>query len=297
MHKLVIKTICLLFYFEIISANSTNQKIDTFPCIEENLPHYSAFRIDRKLNIDGKLNEEEWRDAERSPTFRDLVSGQHVPLDTRAAVLWDHENLYVAYWVEEPHIAATFTERDALLYKENDVELFIAGKNAYYELEINAIATIYEVFFIWQDAYELAGFDKLAEFGMGVPGYRLFPGVGFKEHPRGKRLGFWNWDLPGIKVATNMDGTLNDPADVDKGWTVEIAIPWPGLSKLFIGDNRSLPPSDGTVWRMDFSRFNQDKSGDDSGGWAWSPHYVWDSHVPECFVYVHFTPQLLLPGK
>ncbi len=44
--------------------------------------------------------------------------------------------------------------------------------------------------------------------------------------------------------------------------------------------------------RMDFSRFNRMKEAppaEDSGGWAWSAHGVWDSHVPECFPYVHFT--------
>ena len=28
---------------------------------------------------------------------------------------------------------------------------------------------------------------------------------------------------------------------------------------------------------------------DPLGGWAWSPHGVWDSHVPERFTYVHFS--------
>jgi hypothetical protein len=43
---------------------------------------------------------------------------------------------------------------------------------------------------------------------------------------------------------------------------------------------------------MDFSRFNTHKASPpaaDSGGWAWSPHGVWDSHVPEVFPYIHFS--------
>ena len=48
------------------------------------------------------------------------------------------------------------------------------------------------------------------------------------------------------------------------------------------------------VWRMDFSRFNTYKQvppANDHGGWAWSPHGVWDSHVPECFPYITFSDQ------
>ena len=58
-------------------------------------------------------------------------------------MLWDAASLYVGYWVEEPFVEATRTERDAPIYTNNDVELFIAGRDAYYEFEINAFGTIY----------------------------------------------------------------------------------------------------------------------------------------------------------
>ena len=49
---------------------------------------------------------------------------------------------------------------------------------------------------------------------------------------------------------------------------------------------------DGDEWRMDFSRFNTYKEAapaKDPGGWAWSPHGVWDSHMPELFTRVRFS--------
>jgi hypothetical protein len=103
-------------------------------------------------------------------------------------------------------------------------------------------------------------------------------------------MGFWNWDMPGLQSAVHVDGTINNEEDKDKGWTVEIAIPWTSLKILADGDRRALPPLEGDVWRMDFSRFNVKKgSAHDSGGWAWSSHGVWDSHVPECFTYIEFS--------
>ena len=42
---------------------------------------------------------------------------------------------------------------------------------------------------------------------------------------------------------------------------------------------------------MDFSRFNTYKAAppeNDSGGWVWTRHGIWDSHIPECFVKVRF---------
>lgn len=257
-------------------------------CREEDVPHYTAAKIKSGLTIDGKLDETAWKNANRSNRFTDLISGEETYLDTRAAVLWDENNLYVGYWIEEPDVTATLTRRDATIYKDNDVELFIAGQDGYYEFEINSFGTIYEVLFFWQDAYEQKGYDKLPEFRRDVAGAKYFNGVGY-DHPRGRRIGFWNWDMPGLRSAVNVEGTINEHTDQDKGWTVEIAIPWASLKVLAEGDQRAFPPAPGDVWRMDFSRFNVKKeTARDSGGWAWSSHGVWDSHVPECFTYIMF---------
>ena len=264
------------------------------PCTENEIPHYIAYRTAAKPDIDGRLDDPAWQIAPRSPRFRDLISGGETIHDTRAALLWDEEYLYVAYWIEEPNLQATLTEQDDLIYQNNDVELFIAGRDAYYEFEINSFGTIYEVLFIWEASYASSGYDTIAELSLEQPGSRPFNGVAYKPHPRGPRIGFFQWDLPGIQSAVFLNGTINDDRDQDRGWTVELALPWSGMSLLALGDNRSLPPQDHDIWRMDFSRFNQYKEGppsDDSGGWAWSPHGVWDSHVPECFAYIHFSSE------
>ena len=265
-----------------------------FPWPESRIAHYTARRATAPIALDGRLDEADWKAAEKSPRFTDLVRGERAIHDTRAAVLWDDVNLYVGYWVEEPLVEGNLTERDSLIYKNNDVELFIAGKDAYYEFEINSLGTIYEVFFIWEQAYESAGYAALPEFARGQEGVRPFGGVGFKNHPRGPRIGYWNYDLPGLRTAVHVDGTVNNNADRDRGWTVELAIPWTALTQLARPDGRSLPPKNGDVWRIDFTRFNQYKEAppsQDPGGWAWSPHGEWDSHIPEVFPYVRFSTQ------
>jgi hypothetical protein len=258
-------------------------------CREEDVPHYVARKISDTLTIDGKLDEAFWKSASRSNPFKDIISGADAYLDTRAAVLWDDQNLYIGYWIEEPDVTATLTRRDAPIYKDNDVELFIAGQDGYYEFEINSFGTIYEVLFFWLDAYEKNGYHNLPEFNRNAKGAKPFNGVGYR-HPRGRRIGFWEWDMPALRSAVHIDGTLNNNHDRDKGWTVEIAIPWSSLKILAEGDRRALPPLKGDTWRMDFSRFNVKKgTTNDSGGWAWSSHGVWDSHVPECFTYIEFS--------
>ena len=230
--------------------------------------------------------------AEKSPRFTDLVRGERTIHDTRAAVLWDDVNLYVGYWVEEPFVEGTFTERDSLIYKNNDVELFIAGKDAYYEFEINSLRTIYEVFFIWEQAYESAGFAALPEFARGKRGRAAVQRRGFQESsPRAAHRQF---ELgPSRAEDRRAHGRHGQQQQgprprLDGG----AGVPMEGSGRLARPDGRALPPKDGDVWRMDFSRFNPYKEAPpskDSGGWVWSPHGAWDSHIPEVFPYVRFS--------
>jgi hypothetical protein len=261
-----------------------------FPCPENEIARYTAHHIRQPIRIDGRLDDAPWQRAPRSPRFIDILSGRPALHDTRASVLWDDENLYIGLRVEEPFVHAKFTTNNSPIYYDNDVEVFIAGRDAYYEFEINAFNTTYEVFFIWQEAYERGGFAQADEFRRSL--LKPFNGVGFKNHPRGGRLGHFDWHLPGKTTAVFIDGTVNDDTDHDRGWTVELAFPWRGMKWLADADGRALPPREGDVWRMDFSRFNQYKEAapaHDSSGWVWSRHGVWDSHIPECFPYIRFT--------
>jgi hypothetical protein len=174
---------------------------------------------------------------------------------------------------------------------ENDVEFFVAGKNAYYELELNARNTVYEVFWVWKDNYQPGSpYYGLPEFDPENNRVMTLSGVGGHTHPRGERWGFLDWDYPGLLTAVHVQGTLNDNSDLDQGWTVEVALPWEGLKLL--SDGRALPPRNGDEWRMDCSRFQSfDLAGnplDRSAGWTWNRHGHYDSHIPERFTIVQF---------
>ena len=122
------------------------------------------------------------------------------------------------------------------------------------------------MFFIWNDAYEKGGFVKAPEFARSK--LKPFNGVDFKTHPRGGRLGNFEWGFPEKKTAVHIVGTVNNDNDIDRGWSVELEFPWKSMTWLAT-DGRALPPKNGNVWRMDFSRFNTYKAprpAKDSGG-------------------------------
>lgn len=258
------------------------------------LPKYAAARVESPLVVDGKLDESAWKKAAKTGAFVDLISGQPTRHDTQAAILWDDDYLYIGFWIAEPNVTAKYKNRDDPLYYDNDAEVFIAGANAYYEFEINAYGTVYEGLFIWESAFEKDGYGEDPQLKRGAPNSQPFNGVGFKQHPRGRRIAFLGYDFPEFQSAVHIDGTLNDDSDVDKGWTIELAFPWKQMKWLAKGDGRSLPPKPDDEWRINLFRFNTEKGppatdgSKDSGGWAWGKHGVWDSHVPELFPLVKF---------
>jgi len=269
-------------------------------CGEKDLAHYTCFRAGGPVEIDGRLDKPVWRKAPKSARFVDLVSGVPGFLGTRMASLWDDENLYVAFWVEELDVRARLSERDALVWTENDVEIFIGGEDCYYEFEINALGTIYEVFYIWQDAYKKGSRFDIPEFDLLSRRVDVLGGfqdaLRWGKHPRGERWAFMDWDFPGLRAAVQVAGTINDASDIDTGWTAEIAFPWRGMKVL--AGSRPVPPRDGDVWRMDFSRFELLEycgvKAEPHPGWALNRHGVYDSHIPECFSFIHFSGEELV---
>ncbi|MDR2398234.1 MAG: carbohydrate-binding family 9-like protein [Spirochaetaceae bacterium] len=261
---------------------------------EERIAHYTSVKTQGPLVIDGNLEKPQWKEAPKSRRFVDLVSGEPAFLDTRMASLWDEQNLYIAFWLSEPSVRATMTERDSFIWFDHDVEVFLDGEDCYYELEINAYNTVYEVFFIYQDALKRGSRFDTAQFDLYERNVDVLSGFQdasrFGKHHRGKRWAFMDYDFPGLTTAVQVQGKINDPSHLDTGWTVEIALPWEGIRTLL--PSQQFPPTPGDQMRGAFFRFEalqyHGKPCAESIGWALNEHGVYDSHIPEKFSYLHF---------
>ena len=253
-------------------------------------------RISHDIGVDGDLSKKEWRAAEKSPRFADVIGGTPALYDTRAALLRSDNYLYIGFWCEEPYPRAGITKRDSPLWAENMVEVLVDGVDTYYELQVNALNTVYETFYIWQDAYRHdpryaaeAAFDVFENEACVFGGNHDRNVAHFwnGSHPRGNRWAFTNWDLPGLQTAVKIDGALNDDSRVSRGLTVEIALPWKGM--LWLSGGRALPPRPGDEWRINFSRNEKLRvsGGDICVGWS-AETIGDDPHIPEKFSVVEF---------
>jgi hypothetical protein len=222
------------------------------------------------LTIDGSLNEPAWRRASFTDPFVD-IEGNAKPrpdLETKVKLLWDDNYLYIGASLEEPNVWATLTEHDSVIFYDNDFEIFIdpdGDRQKYFEIEVNALATEWDLFLP----------KPYRDGGSAIDA----------------------WEVPGLKVATHVDGTLNRFDDKDRGWTVEIAIPWRSLTEP--GAAAGSPPRDGDQLRINFSRVEWRTRttanslvkipGRREENWVWSPQGVVDMHRPEMWGYVQFS--------
>ena len=282
---------------------TTTASIKPAVCEESNVKHYTAQRTSSAIKIDGLLNDSDWQKAKKTPRFVDMATGGPAMFDTKAAVLWDDQNLYIAFWIEEPFVEAKLEEKNSLIFNENDAEVFIDGGDTYYEFETNARGTTYQMFYIWRDAYTKGSRFDVPEFDVVKNNALTFGGDYDRQaptfwkgtNPRGLRWAFFGWQFPEMQSAIHIEGTLNNNSDVDKGWTVELAFPWRGAK--WLAGNRSLPPKDGDVWKIFLGRFEHLRiAGNEvqpSPGWAVNSHGVYDTHLPQCWTAIHFSTSVV----
>ena len=88
------------------------------------------------------------------------------------------------------------------------------------------------------------------------------------------------WDFPGLKTAVKVQGTLNRSNDTDKGWSVEIMIPFDGLKRG--GDD----PRKNKEWKANFSRVEWLTKPEEN--WVWSPTGIVDIHHPDKWGTIRF---------
>ncbi|HSG27918.1 MAG TPA: carbohydrate-binding family 9-like protein [Candidatus Krumholzibacterium sp.] len=260
---------------------------ETFPvpAIEYDPQRYICRKTETPVYIDGRLDEDQWTDrsVSWSAYFTDIngPGGPEPKFRTRIKMLWDEDYLYIGAEMQEPHVWASVTGRDEPVFQDCDFEVFIdpdGDTQEYYEIEINAFGTIRDLLLV--RPYRDGG-----------------PAVD-------------SWDVQGIMKGVHVDGTINDPGDEDRGWNVELAIPWKVLSECA---HRKVPPDEGDIWTMNLSRVRWDaviegeryvKKTDPETGrpapahdWVWSPQGLENMHYPEMWGLVMFTNPISAGGN
>ena len=217
---------------------------------------YTCYRTTADIEVDGKLAEADWTMAPASESFADIRGVDFEPAptkDTWMKMLWDDKYLYIAGFLAEDEVTASLKERDAIIYKDNDFEVFIdpdGDGRFYFEFECNAFGTL---------------MDLIMDKPYGEGGNFFMP-----------------WDCKGVKLAVFVDGEINVSGKPDRCWTVEMAIPFESLAIGFDSPKLFNP------WRINFSRVEWLKKDGPEENWVWNPTGKVDMHLPDRWGYLRF---------
>ncbi|HWT73320.1 MAG TPA: carbohydrate-binding family 9-like protein [Mobilitalea sp.] len=244
------------------------------PKIEFNPPVYLCQRATKPFYLDGNINKPFWEEASFTEDFVD-IQGDGMPAPrfrTRAKMLWDNDNLYFSAILEGDEIWATVTDRDDVIFRDNDFEIFLdpdSDTQQYFEFEMNAMNTVWDLFLT--KAY------------------------------RDQGLAINHWDIRGLKTAVYIDGELNNPVAKNRYWSVEVVMPFEVLKEC---SYEKRIPRDGEYWRVNFSRVQwlvDVKEGKytkkidkntylpySEDNWVWAPTGVINIHYPELWGFVFF---------
>ena len=207
---------------------------------------YSCRRTHKELALDGRLADPAWQQAE-VVRLRRNQDGATPRFETTVRLLWSEAYLYVGFACEDTQIYATMTERDAPLWHQEVVEVFVDANCdgiGYVEIEVNPLNTLLDLYVL-------------------------------NRSPQPFR-GMYDWDSVGMRTAVHVDGDPRDPHSFDRGWQVEMAIPWSDFDTA-----PHLPPQPGDVWRVNFYRIDQFEGQPEL--YAWSPTLCETFHVPGRF--------------
>ena len=275
-----------LFLLLIVITTSIIGQDKNFPTpqIEFNPKSYICYRSLGKVKIDGKINGVEWANVPWTEYFVD-IEGPSKPIPhykTRVKMLWDDAYFYIATEMKEEHVWGKLTKRDAVIYHDNDFEVFIDPDNDthnYYELEVNALNTVWDLLLM-------------------------------KPYRDAKQVALTDWDIMDLKTGVEVQGTLNDASDLDSSWTMEIAIPWSTFREV---SDTDVPPKENDQWRVNFSRVQWEMEIDNGkykkakdpetnrnipeSNWVWSPQGIIAMHYPEMWGYVQFSYKVVNHGE
>lgn len=141
--------------------------------------------------VDGEFEDPAWRDAALSGAFLDAAGAAARP-HSEMRFLWDESGLYLALYAADENIEEKAPVPDGPLWKADSFHLVFEGDGEERQLDI-------------------------APHGAVTDGLR-----------RGGGAVDYTWQS-GVRVGSDVDGTVNDRSDDDEEWVEEVAVPWAAL--------------------------------------------------------------------
>jgi len=196
---------------------------------------YHVVSTDRPLPIDGVWDKPEWSEVEANEiTHFSWIDPDFRPL-THVKMCYDQDYVYVIFQVQDQYVRALATEINGEVWEDAAVEFFFAPDTAkpmiYFNLEINCIGTPL-MFYIQKPMTD----------------YIMLPEA----------------DIRKIKIASSLQGPIEEEIADPITWTIEYKIP---LAMIDFYANVTMP-APGVTWKANFFKIATNNSNEHFVTWS-----------------------------
>ena len=197
--------------------------------------------------IDGMLDDEAWKTAATFEGVYRFNTAEKLDMPkTVWRVCWDDKYLYFAFDCQDKDVLAPKMNRDDTVFFHDCVEMFILPEfrtRAYWEIVVSPTGMIFDGLHSKKDS----------EFG---PVSRAFE------------------DVHGMLIGCKIDGTEGKSDDVDKGFVIEVAVPWDQLPEY----SRAKPAA-GQVLNLMLVRLDRNAADKDLNCYSFQPLMNWGHNI------------------
>jgi hypothetical protein len=218
-------------------------------------PAYRVHHLARSLSLDAHWDKAPWNDVEPLETGNYMgARPEHRPR-TQVKLLYDDENLYVIFRVEDRYVRAVARQAQGEVWKDSCVEFFFTpGADVaagYFNLEVNC------------GGASLLHFQKVA-----------------RQSP----ISVAAEDMKRIEIAHSMPAVIEPEIAEPTTWTLEYRLPFDVLEKYA----SVARPKPGVVWRANFYKCADGTSHPHWLTWSKVENPTPDFHLPQFFGVLQF---------
>lgn len=216
---------------------------------------YQVLRAESPVEINADWDKDVWKKVE--PIDIQLFMGEepaHKPM-TQAKLLYDDENIYVIFRVEDQYVRAVNADNPKIVCQDSCVEFFFTPgtdlKKGYFNIEVNCGGTM------------------------------LFQ---CQVDPRGESQILKDYEGEGVEIAHSLPETVDPEIKEPTTWTLEYRLPYKAIEKY----SEVEKPAPGVVWRANLYKCGDKTSHPHWLTWSFVDFPRPNFHLPEFFGTLRF---------
>jgi hypothetical protein len=221
----------------------------------KNMAEYSVSKLSQPVKIDGDWNKPQWQNIKEVNISNRMGDKPIFTPTVKAKMMYDNENLYVIFHVNDKYVRCLVTDINGPVYEEPAVEFFFSPDpefhDRYFNLEINCGGT---------------------------------PLMHYNDFAAKTRNPLDPEDIKKVEIAHSLPQVVDPEITEPVAWTLEYKIPIAMLEKY----SRIIHPKEGINWKANFYNIAEKGSNIHFLTWSFVDNPVPNFHLPRFFGVIKF---------